>query len=178
MISGCESTSVSQASQKAGKSFNSSQNKESQTVQVNTKTNSQTAQSNPLFQTTLTLPNGVIISTDKVVKWKDLSIQLLVTNLPAPSNTTDGYKEIIGNHSTIISHEVVKTSAGNAVLVLNERTPPAATKSIVPTFEYWVIVYGRQYTYAINATIIGNREKAKSEIFSLLNRWKAPKNTT
>lgn len=130
---------------------------------------------NSLFNTSLKLPNGDVVKPDKTVKWKDLSIQLIVTNLPSQISSPDKYKEIIGNHSTIISHEKVSFSGGKADLVLNKRTSPAVSKTTNETHEYWVIEYGSQYAYAIDATIIGNKDKAKSEVMELLKNWKVPK---
>jgi hypothetical protein len=65
--------------------------------------------------------------------------------------------------------------AGKADLVLNKRTPTAASQSTAATYEYWVILYGNEYTYAIEAIIVGNKDKAKSEVLELLKNWKIPK---
>ncbi|MCY0875128.1 MAG: hypothetical protein OWT28_02465 [Firmicutes bacterium] len=139
---------------------------------VKNNTIAQQSSSNPLFKTTLKLPNGKLVKPDESVRWKDLSIQLSIASLP-PS-TKNGYLEVIGNHSTVISHERVSTSAGPATLVLNKRTQPAASKSNAVTYEYWVIVNGSQYSYAIDATVIGNLKKSKSEVMQLLQEWKVP----
>lgn len=123
--------------------------------------------------TSLTLPNGKVIKKIiQPVRWKDLSIQLLITS---PTASKQDYKGVIGNHSTVLSHQKVSTSGGQATLVLNERTQPAAAQSNNKTYEYWVIVNKSSYTYAIEAEIVGNRHKAKKEIMQLLDRWKVPK---
>jgi hypothetical protein len=177
IISGCGSINVSnskvekQVSEKTENISKTLKSEQPKATENGDSTSSKT-QNNPLFQTTLTLPNGEIVSTNKSVTWKDLSIQLLVTSLPSSNNSIEGYKEIIGNHSTITSPEIVSTSGGQATLVLNERNSPAASKS--PTYEYWAIKYGSQYAYAIEATVIGNKDNAKNEVINLLNQWKVP----
>lgn len=131
---------------------------------------------NPSFQTSLTLPNGKVIKqTNQSVRWKNLSIQLLITSLPPAPASKEGYRTIIGNHSTIISHEKVSTSAGKAKLVLNKRTQSAAAHSKETTYEYWVVVNKSHYAYAIKATIVGKRNNARNEVIQLLNQWKVSK---
>ncbi len=131
----------------------------------------QKTQPNPLFNTTLTLPNGKIMPPDHSFRWKDISVSLLVTSLPTHSPK---YAEIVGNHSTVLSHATIFTSAGTATLVLNKRTPSAASHSTTPTYEYWVIVYGSKYAYCIDATVLGNRNKARNEVLQLSNNWNVP----
>ncbi|KLU62373.1 hypothetical protein CEB3_c12340 [Peptococcaceae bacterium CEB3] len=128
-------------------------------------------QANPLFRMTLTLPNGQIVTRDHPVTWKDILIWLQIPSLPTQSPR---YAEILGNHSTVLSHSTVSTSAGPATLVLNKRTPPAAAQSTTPTYEYWVIAYRSQYAYAIEATVIGDRLKAKNEVMELVRNWQVP----
>lgn len=140
---------------------------------VDTTTN-QSRSSNPLFLTKLTLPTGQVVTPLHPVKWKNLDISLQIPSLPPPQAGPQDYLAIIGNHSSVLSHSTVQTSAGPATLVLNDRTPPAAANSTTPTYEYWVIVYGSQYTYAIDATVIGDRKAAKSEVMSLLHNWTVP----
>jgi alpha-tubulin suppressor-like RCC1 family protein len=133
----------------------------------------ETTQTNPLFDTSLLLPNGQVVIPDQLVgktvinhsvRWKDLLISLQISS---PGG-------ILGNHSTVLSHTKVSTSAGIGTLILNERTPPAAAESTTPTYEYWVILNRSQYAYAIEATVIGNLDKAKNEVVELLNSWKVP----
>ena len=131
----------------------------------------QKTQPNPLFTTTLTLPNGKIILPDHSFRWKDISVSLLVTSLPTHSPK---YAEIVGNHSTVLSRATIFTSAGTATLVLNKRTPSAASQSTTPRYEYWVIVYGSKYAYCIDATVLGNRNKARNEVLQLSNNWNVP----
>ena len=145
-----------------------------QKVGSNNSNEDRKAKTNPLFQTALKLPNGKVITPNQTVQWKDLAIQLLVTSLPPSYVTTNKYVTVVGNHSTIISHKTITTSAGQATLVLNKRTQPAASKSSAVTYEYWVIIYGSQYAYAIDATVIGNLNKAKSEVIQLSQQWSVP----
>ncbi len=140
-------------------------------MESNSTTSNQNPLTNPLFDTTLTLPNGQTISPNQTVQWKDLFISLQIQSIP---NHSPKYLEVIGNHSTVLSHSNVSTSAGTATIVLNERTPSAAAHSTTPTYEYWVIVYGSQYTYAIEATVNGKRNNAKNEVMELLKNWKVP----
>lgn len=132
---------------------------------------------NPLFRTFLTLPNGQTITTNttKAVTWKDLTINLLITNLP-PVGYQD-YAMIVGNNANIVSHENVATSAGPATLVYFQRTPPAAAAGTgnAVTNEFYVIRYGSQYAYVIQATATGKVGTAKSALMSLLQGWKVPK---
>ncbi|QQE80006.1 hypothetical protein [Alicyclobacillus sp. SO9] len=137
------------------------------TKMVANSTNVQKSSSNPLFQTTLKLPNGKVVKPNNSVRWKDLSIQLIITS-------PQSYRGVIGNHSTVISHTSVFTSAGPATLVLNKRTQPAASESNAVTHEYWVIVNRSQYAYAIDATVMGNLKKSKSEVMQLLKQWQIP----
>lgn len=131
---------------------------------------------NEWFQTSLTLPNGKVVTPEHSVRWKDVSIQLLITSLPPSYVKHERYFLVVGNHSQVLSHERVSSSAGKVMLVLNERTPPAAADSTIATYEYWVIAYGSRYTYAIDATIVGNRSRAKREIMSFLHKWRVPMN--
>ncbi|MDR3584932.1 MAG: hypothetical protein P4L59_06345 [Desulfosporosinus sp.] len=146
----------------------------SEKISVNNKgeLSNKNPQPNPLFNTTLTLPNGQTVTPDHEVQWKDLIVSLQIQSLPSPS--PEQYLEILGNHSTALTHSNVSTSAGTATLVLNKRTPPATAKSTTSTYEYWVIVYGSQCTYAIEATVIGNRDSTKNEVMELLGNWKVP----
>ncbi|MCF8564626.1 hypothetical protein LLE49_07690 [Alicyclobacillus tolerans] len=143
-------------------------------VGIKTANEVQKVQVNPSLQTTLKLPNATIIAPNQTVQWKDLSIRLLVTSLPPSYVTTERYASVVGNHSTTVSHNTITTSAGKATLVLNKRTQPAASKSTAVTYEYWVIVYGSQYAYAIDATVIGNLNKARNEVIQLSQQWKVP----
>ena len=125
----------------------------------------------PLFNTSLTLPNGHTVTT-KPVMWKNLKLDLLVTNL-TPSQD---YVAIVGNNANIISHENVSTSAGLATFVYFQKTPPAAASGTGSTLtnEFYVISYGLQYAYVIEATVTGNVSTAKLELMSLLQGWKIP----
>ncbi|QSO47348.1 hypothetical protein [Alicyclobacillus mengziensis] len=126
---------------------------------------------NPLFNTSLTLPNGQTVTT-KPVSWKDLKINLLVTSLPPNQD----YAAIVGNNAKIISHENVSTPAGPATFVYFQRTPPAAASGTgsALTNEFYVISYGQQYAYVIQATVTGDASTAKSELISLLQGWDVP----
>ncbi len=156
--------------QSLGIGFSPEKDNESSTNRTN---NTQNTQINPLFQTTLTLPNGKVIYPNQSVRWRDLLVQLIVTSLTPLSK--GGYGSVIGNHSTIVSHEHVSSSAGNALLVLNKRTRPAASHSNAVTYEYWAIVNGSQYTYAVEGTVIGNVNSARNEFSQFLSHWKVPK---
>ena|GEM_PF-2311489 len=125
-----------------------------------------------LFDTSLTLPAGQTIVTNQTIRWKNLDVSLQV------QKPQGGYAGILGNHSQVLSHQTVATSAGTADLVLNERTQPAASTSQTPTYEYWVIVNGKQYAYAIEATVIGDKsqaEAARGDVMELLHHWQVPK---
>lgn len=170
ILSGCSIASQSTSATNISNSSNAASSKNG-SVDNTGVTSNQTPRANPLFNTTLTLPNGQIITPDHPIKWKEVSILLQILSLPSH---TPRYGEILDNHSTMLSHTYVSTSAGTATFILNERTPPAAAQSTVPTYEYWVIVYGSQYAYAIDATVTGDRTKAKGEVMELLHNWKVP----
>lgn len=125
---------------------------------------------NPLFNTSLMLPNGHTVTT-KPETWKNLKLDLLVTLPP-----NQDYAAIVGNNANIISHENVSTSAGEATFIYFQRTPPAAASGTGNTLmnEFYVISYGSQYAYVIQATVTGNVSAAKSELMSLLQGWKIP----
>ncbi|RIV22750.1 hypothetical protein D2Q93_09225 [Alicyclobacillaceae bacterium I2511] len=140
-----------------------------------TENNSQT---NPLFITMLTLPDGQIVKPDppsSVVHWKNLTLSLLVTSLPPANSGLNGYFGIVGNHATIISHQRVFTALGSAMLIYFQRTQPAAAQSNAVTNEYYVIFYGSQYAYVLDVIFNGNIDTAKSEIMGLLPYWKLPR---
>jgi hypothetical protein len=126
---------------------------------------------NPLLNTSLTLPDGQTVTT-KPVAWKDLKLTVLATSLPPSQN----YAAVVGNHANIISHKNVSTSAGLATFVYFQRTPPAAASGTESTLtnDFYVISYGRQYAYVIQATATGNVSTAKSELMSLLQGWTVP----
>ncbi|HUV84475.1 MAG TPA: hypothetical protein VMV86_02135, partial [Methanosarcinales archaeon] len=146
---------------------------ENEMVDNTSETSNKNSQPNPLFNTTLTLPNGQRVTPDHAVRWKDLLVSLQIQSLPSPN--PQQYLEILGNHSNALSHSIVSTSAGTATFVLNERTPPAAAHSTSATYEYWVIVYGSHYAYILEATVIGNNlDNAKTEVMELLGNWKIP----
>ncbi len=172
ILSGCSSANQSASSGKINSTnVAATKNGSVENASVN---NNQSSKANPLFNTNITLPNGQTVTSNisaGAVRWKDIEVRLEIQSIPSHSPK---YPEIVGNHSTILSHTNVSTSAGTATLVLNERTPPAAAKSTTPTYEYWVIVYKNQYAYCIVATVIGNRNNAKNEVMELLNNWKVP----
>jgi hypothetical protein len=88
----------------------------------------------------------------------------------------------VGNHSQIIHQSYIKTPNGKAWFALNERTPPAASESTKVTYEYWValertsMTTGYNVDYCIEATVIGNLQKAKQEVLQLVGNWKVPSN--
>lgn len=135
---------------------------------------SQSNQSNP-FKTSLTLPNGTTVVPNQSVKWKGLTLQVMVTSLPVQSDSGDKYMEILGNQSTVKRHETVQTSIGKADLVWNERSQPAASTSQGVTDEYWLIRYGSQYAYAIEATFKGDPKAVRTELLHLSQNWEVPK---
>jgi hypothetical protein len=132
-------------------------------------------QSNPSFDTRLTLPDEQVVKSDgRTVHWKDLTLSLSVTSLPPTNAGIDGYLSIVGNHATIISHQSVSTSAGSAMLIYFQRSQPAAAQSSAVTNQYYVIFLGSQYAYVLNAVPSGNSKTAKSEVIGLLPHWKLP----
>ena len=79
-------------------------------------TSKKSPQTNPLFDTTLTLPNRQIVTPDQLdgqtvinhsVRWKDLLVSLQIMGLP--NHGPQSYLEIVGNHSTVLSESNVST---------------------------------------------------------------------
>ncbi|TGA98267.1 hypothetical protein E4665_08440 [Sporolactobacillus shoreae] len=149
------------------------QNSQTSSVQENSGSTAQ-SQPDPILKTSLTLPNGKIVTQS--AQWKGLTIQLNVSSIsPDEAADPEMFKGVIGNHSTIISHEIVPTSAGEAILALNKRTKPAAAQSSEAAYEYWVIVHGSQYAYSIEVSFFGNPSIEKHQVEHLLGQWKVPK---
>lgn len=132
---------------------------------------------------TLRLPNGKTLTNQTAnlskAKYKDLEISLQVIGVPQqyPYGLS-----VVGNHSEILSQYDVETSSGKAWFALNKRTSPSAVKSTKATYEYWAAIERTSLTtsysidYCIEATVIGNRAKAKQEFIALLSSWKVPAN--
>ncbi|MFT8311996.1 MAG: hypothetical protein ABF629_12585 [Sporolactobacillus sp.] len=129
----------------------------------------------PIYNTTLMLPNGKMVTGTNSEKWNGLSLQLIATDIPSGISGTDMRAYMISNHSSIISHETVPTSAGKADLILSKRGQPAAAHSSAATYEYWVIVHGQDHAYAIMAAFIDSQKDAKNALLTLLQNWHVPK---
>jgi hypothetical protein len=133
----------------------------------------------------LVLPTGkVITSKDSQPSfWKGLSIQLY-TALGANDNSLDLVDDIVGNHTDIVAQDLqpVTLTIGPAILVMVDRTPPAASGSNTVTHECWLIAFrpdpnnaDRQFTYAIQAILVNvSPSDASSELLGLSKGWKLP----
>lgn len=126
----------------------------------------------------IVLPNGKIWDG---TTWNGLNIQLLVIGLSSDAPITS----IIGNHAEIISQEKVTINNEPALLVLVERSQPAAeeakTGENIKTYEYWLIQSqlkpypGREdmkLAYVLTATFTTSPDIAHSNILELAKGWK------
>lgn len=131
------------------------------------------------FASQLTLPSGRVLKAGYGTKWRDIAVALLIEGVPR--NSPYGYA-LVGNHSNILQQSFIETPVGRAYFVLNERTPPAASGSTTPTFEYWIAVFrpyrkdpSQDLAYSIVAQIIGRRRQARAEVLELTRHWRIPK---
>jgi outer membrane murein-binding lipoprotein Lpp len=150
---------------------------------VTQQTYSSTAENWPY--SSLVLPNGKVITSkdNQPSYWKGLNIQLY-TALGANDNLLSLVEEIVGNHTYIVSQDLqpVTLTIGPAILVMVDRTPPAASGSNTVTHECWLIAFrpdpnnaDRQFTYAIQAILVNvSPSDASSELLELSKGWKLP----
>jgi glucose/arabinose dehydrogenase len=133
----------------------------------------------------LVLPNGKVITPgdNQPTYWKGLNIQLY-TGLAPKDNLLSLVMEIVGNHTGIVAQDLqpVTLTIGSAILVMVDRTPPAASGSNTVTRERWLIALrpdpnnaDRQFTYAIQAILVNvSPSDASSELLGLSKGWKLP----
>jgi hypothetical protein len=133
----------------------------------------------------LVLPNGKVITSkdNQPSFWKGLNIQLY-TALGANDNLLSLVEEIVGNHTDIVAQDLqpVTLTIGSAILVMVDRTPPAASGSNTVTHECWLIAFhpdperaDRQFVYAIQAVLVNvSPSDASSELLELSKGWKLP----
>jgi hypothetical protein len=133
----------------------------------------------------LVLLNGKVITPgdNQPTYWKGLNIQLY-TGLARKDNLLSLVEEIVGNHSYIVSQDLqpVTLTIGPAILVMVDRTPPAASGSNIVTHECWLIAWrpdpydaGSQFTQAIQAILVNvSPSDAPSELLELSKGWKLP----
>ena len=117
--------------------------------------------------------------------WNGLNINLLVLGL----NFQYPITSILGNHAEIISQEEVTINNWEALIVLVDRTQPAAeeakTGKNIHSFEYWLTQRNlRSYpgredmklAYVLNATFNTSPSIARSNILELAKGWKTSDN--
>jgi outer membrane murein-binding lipoprotein Lpp len=131
----------------------------------------------------LVLPNGKVITDNQPTYWKGLNIQLY-TALGANDNLLSLVDDIVGNHTYIVAQDLqpVTLTIGPAILVMVDRTPPAASGSNIVTHECWLIAWrpdpnnaDRQFTQAIQAILVNvSPSDAPSELLALSKGWKIP----
>lgn len=125
------------------------------------------------------LPDGTVIEADKgSVAWQDVDLSLTTIGF-AKSN--DPIRSIIGNHSVIVTKDLVDLKAGKAALVLVERSEPAASGSVAKTYEYWLIVNRDDpqrsdtgLAYSLVGVITGDQQKARAEMLTVGQSWVLP----
>jgi outer membrane murein-binding lipoprotein Lpp len=134
----------------------------------------------------LVLPNGKVITSKDYQPsyWKGLNIQLYTALGAANDNLLDRVQDIVGNHTDIVSQDLqpVTLTIGPAILVMVDRTPPAASSSNTVTHECWLIAFhpdperaDRQFVYAIQAILVNvSPSAASSELLELSKGWKLP----
>jgi len=133
----------------------------------------------------LVLPNGKVVTPgdNQPTYWKGLNIQLY-TALGANDNLLNLVDDIVGNHTYIVAQDLqpVTLAIGPAILVMVDRTPPAASGSNTVTHECWLIAWrpdpnnaDRQFTQAIQAILVNvSPSDAPSELLALSKGWKIP----
>jgi outer membrane murein-binding lipoprotein Lpp len=133
----------------------------------------------------LVLPNGKVVTPgdNQPTYWKGLNIQLC-TALGANDNLLNLVDDIVGNHTYIVAQDLqpVTLAIGPAILVMVDRTPPAASGSNTVTHECWLIAWrpdpnnaDRQFTQAIQAILVNvSPSDASSELLGLSKGWKIP----
>ena len=112
--------------------------------------------------------------------WNGLYMNFLVMGLKSDAPITS----IIGNHAELVSQEEVAISTGSALLVLVDRTPPAAeeakTGKVTHSFEYWLIQnelrpyperQDMKLVYVLFATFNTTPSIARSNILKLAKGW-------
>jgi hypothetical protein len=146
---------------------------------------SSTAEDWPYFS--LVFPNGKVITSDdyQPYYWKGLGIQLYTQVGVANDNSLGLVEGIVGNHTDIIVSQdlqPVTLAIGPAILVMADRTPPAASGSNTVTHECWLIAWrpdpnnaDRQFTQALQAILVNvSPSDAPSELLELSKGWKLP----
>jgi hypothetical protein len=142
------------------------------------------AGSSSIYNQSLTFPDGKVITSDIGqigYGWKGLGIQL-VAMWEYPGSGNFSLDRLLGNHVVIISQRPVTLSIGPAVLVLANRTPPAASGGNTVTHECWLIMLhpdpehrDRQIAYTMQARCSGvTPGDAAAEILELAKGWKIP----
>lgn len=90
---------------------------------------------------------------------------------------------LVGNHAQILAAQFIKTPVGPAYLALSEQTPPAASGSTQPQYQYWIAVYRRDpsrtdmdIAYCIEAIVLSGQPTAaeRSAVLALLSHWEVP----
>jgi hypothetical protein len=154
------------------------------TAQPSVSSKADGAGSSSLYDQSLLFPDGKVITSDIGqigYGWKGLGIQLC-TMWAYPGNDNTSLARLLGNHVAIISQRPVTLSIGPAVLVLADRTPPAASGDNTVTHECWLIVFhpdpehtDRQIAYTMQARCSGvTPGDAAAEILELAKGWKIP----
>ncbi|HEY3315171.1 MAG TPA: hypothetical protein VGL40_07850 [Bacillota bacterium] len=136
------------------------------------------AAKNP-FQHSVSLPDGTIVHSGRgSVAWKDMDLSLSTIGF---EKSGDPIPKIVGNHAVVVTKDLVKLKDRPAVLVLVERTQPAAAGPAKPTYEYWLIVNGDDpqrsdmgLAYSIIGMVTGDQKKAREELLSIGPNWELP----
>jgi hypothetical protein len=155
------------------------------TAQPSVSSQADGAGSSSIYDQSLTFPDGKVLTSDIGqigYGWKGLGIQL-VTMWEYPGSGNFSLDRLLGNHVVIISQRPVAISIGPTVLVLADRTPPAASGDNTVTHECWLIMLhpdpehaDRQIAYTMQARC-GKAfapGAAAAETLELAKGWKIP----
>ncbi|MCY0903265.1 MAG: hypothetical protein OWU32_13980, partial [Firmicutes bacterium] len=93
------------------------------------------------YQTLLTLPDGQLLNgLGPVRKWRGLSLQLQVLGVSsAVRGNRNLAQDLMGNHSDVMEVNALRLPQGPAILIVNERTGPAADQAVGTQYEYWLV---------------------------------------
>jgi len=96
-----------------------------------------------LYQTQLTLPDGQVLSESGPAReWRGLSLQLQVQGVSTQvSGNRDLAQDLVGNHSDVQEVNALNLPQGPALLIVNERTAPAANPAGGTKYEYWLVFF-------------------------------------
>lgn len=127
-----------------------------------------------LFASSLVLPDGTTVTSTHSGVWHHIRFAIAIQAAVSGSGSGPRYATVIDNHSTVNQHSKFNTAEGPADFLAVTMTPPAASESNIPTYQYWVIVFKSHYTYAIVATVNALSPSAAEAVRNATKHWTIP----